>query len=315
MVAPGGVPPRLRPMDLGEIIDQTLRLYARNFPVLFLLSVCMQVPLLLAQMPMLLMMGSTFTQLTSLDGPDPFSNPLMLAQLMLAYAVMILGIMVYFLLVRPVVMGSIVHVGASGFMGHKARAGEALRAAWRQALPLIVTTVVLGLGLSVAAMVFLIPVIFGAALFGALSQSPVVLGIVIGLAILLWLIGVAVAYVYTYLYPQVIMVEKDGYFAALGRSFRLVRSQFWRMVGLAILFGLVMMMGGVLFSVPFGLLGAVSQDKSMLVLIQSLSTLGNALLIPLPLLGATVAYYDLRIRKEGYDLEVMADWLAGQVHP
>jgi hypothetical protein len=70
----------------------------------------------------------------------------------------------------------------------------------------------------------------------------------------------------------------------------------------------------VLTIVPAGALsfviGFVFSDPSEIIIQQSLSNLVSysmqILVLPLSVIGITVLYYDLRVRKEGEDLQMMA---------
>jgi membrane-anchored glycerophosphoryl diester phosphodiesterase (GDPDase) len=99
--------------------------------------------------------------------------------------------------------------------------------------------------------------------------------------------------------------------AALGRSWELTRGFRWRMFGL-----LVTLL--VLLYIPITALSGVasmmvarasaSGGTSTLVAVL-LGAVIQLLLYPLFYCVLTVAYYDLRVRKEGFDLEVLASTL------
>jgi hypothetical protein len=111
---------------------------------------------------------------------------------------------------------------------------------------------------------------------------------------------------------QAIVLEGKNALAALGRSWQLVRGSFWRVLGIYLLLTLLVI---VLTAVPGGILNNVivfifNDPIADFVIQQALSQLVNyltqILILPISLLAFTLLYYDIRVRKEGYDMELMA---------
>ncbi len=115
----------------------------------------------------------------------------------------------------------------------------------------------------------------------------------------------------TYLYVMVsfaataIVLERLGVFAAIGRSFALVRNNFWRVLGILVLTALVayLVIGAV--AMPFNLAGIALGGTGSLTQI-SLGSLGTTIgqIIVLPFTAGVVVllYTDRRIRAEAFDL-------------
>jgi hypothetical protein len=97
---------------------------------------------------------------------------------------------------------------------------------------------------------------------------------------------------------------------ALGRSFRLVRGRWWPTFGLVLLGFLLTSVVGGLVQAIFSALFFVAESDFALFLTD---TLGGSLssILTTPFLAAviTVLYVDLRVRKEGFDLQLLADRL------
>jgi len=96
---------------------------------------------------------------------------------------------------------------------------------------------------------------------------------------------------------------------ALGRSFLLVRGEWWRTLGILFLLELLIgilgaALGGV-FSILFTVVPGLSLGARQ-VLSQVASSLVTAAISPIPALTITLLYFDMRVRKEGYDLEELA---------
>ncbi len=98
----------------------------------------------------------------------------------------------------------------------------------------------------------------------------------------------------------VTFLEDSGYAGALGRSRRLVRGYFWRTLGFVIVLGLL----------GFALIGGFSQAASLIPLVgQFIGMLIQMAVVPLQTIALTLYYYNQRVVREGYDLELRADRL------
>jgi hypothetical protein len=103
--------------------------------------------------------------------------------------------------------------------------------------------------------------------------------------------------------PYTAATERIGPFKALGRSWRLTRSHFWRVFGVTLLMGLTV-----------GIVGAVIGEfaaAAPTIVSVAVIALIDAILTPLTVITYTVLLYDLRLRKEGYTAVTQA----GQPQP
>jgi hypothetical protein len=111
-------------------------------------------------------------------------------------------------------------------------------------------------------------------------------------------------------FPSLVLEPGSSPTEALSRSWSLTRGSRWRMFGLLVTMALLLYvpligLGAVAAVVlPGGLLGT---DPGTLTL--AVVGVVQMLLYPLFYCVLTVAYYDLRVRKEGFDLEVLASTL------
>ena len=103
-----------------------------------------------------------------------------------------------------------------------------------------------------------------------------------------------------YFYPQVVMIEDEGPLRALGRSAGLVRGSWWRVFGIGIVFLIMLFVIGLIATIPSGIAGLGNSTVSGI-----LQVVGQALVLPIGYIGATVVYLDLRTRNEGYTLGTM----------
>ncbi|MBO9392465.1 glycerophosphoryl diester phosphodiesterase membrane domain-containing protein, partial [Caldilinea sp.] len=165
------------------------------------------------------------------------------------------------------------------------------------------------------------------ALGGALDSDSVVVAVgavilIIALFFgLMFLLLLPLAYLTTrwLVAPVVIMTELKGPVDALKRSWRLTEGSFWRLFGLLVL---LFILNGIVLALPLSLIQfiafAVTPSQMFGLLNGALSGLSNLLSIlwyPLLALTLTLVYYDLRVRKENYDLELRIQALEASARP
>ncbi len=112
-----------------------------------------------------------------------------------------------------------------------------------------------------------------------------------------------------------LLLENLGVLASLRRSYRLVRGSFWRVLGIGLLTAVIAYIIRQLFSIPFAVMGGLASavqgsDTFGAFLIQLLITdigtvLAGAVLYPFSAGVAALLYLDLRMRREGLDVELM----------
>ena len=136
------------------------------------------------------------------------------------------------------------------------------------------------------------------------------LAIVMGFGFLFFLIpGVVLLCGLLLAFPSLVLEPGSSPTGALSRSWSLTRGARWRMLGL-----LVTLV--VLLYVPIIALGSIAavvlptgRGRHPGVLTLALIGVIQMVLYPFFYCVLTVAYYDLRVRKEGFDLEVLASTL------
>ncbi len=114
----------------------------------------------------------------------------------------------------------------------------------------------------------------------------------------LFLVGIPLFFLFLVLlifFPQAIMVEGFPFLDAFRRSARLVRGHWWRVFGISLAFILV-------YLTPSVLLVFLASPKVATVLLMVVGTLG----MPWMMIGTTLLYFDLRVRKEGFNLEALS---------
>jgi Membrane domain of glycerophosphoryl diester phosphodiesterase len=158
----------------------------------------------------------------------------------------------------------------------------------------------------------------------SLSFAASRLGATLWLTILL-VIGLALAFIALFL-PfvwlviawsvalPVMLVEGRGGPGALGRSFKLVEGRWWATAGrFVVAYILVLVISGVVGAGLGALSGLLVSDTSTgaLILERAASFLVSLVTTPFIAAVTTLVYFDLRVRKEGFDLALLAERMGG----
>ena len=135
----------------------------------------------------------------------------------------------------------------------------------------------------------------------AIAGVPLVLALIVGLVYL----GVMLSFA-----PSVIVLERLQIIPAISRSFKLVRNDFWRVLGIRLLGGIVAAVIAGAVTVPFSFGGQillVSGSSTLtaliaLVLLSIGSAIGQIITAPFSAGVVVLLYTDRRIRAEAFDL-------------
>ncbi len=273
----------LRPLGAGDIFDEGFDLYKRNFVFLLLAVAAVVVPLdigLAFLVPRLMPAVLDLFGLTSSQS-DAFG----------VWVVVSLVKLIFFLPLYLIALGPVAAAASARYLDQNMGLEAVFRLFGRRLPALAVAALLSGLALAL-----------GAAFCGVLWLA--------GLTLLLFV-------------QQALLVEGLGPAAAMRRSMKLVGGYGSRV------FGCLLLLGGVLLIVSLGLrlplayvadsvlniapgaaslYGGVSGSGAAQQQVVALISTGLAhlLMIPFIVCVITVLYYDLRIRKEGVDIELMA---------
>ena len=105
-------------------------------------------------------------------------------------------------------------------------------------------------------------------------------------------------------FPQVILIEGAGSLASFRRSRELVQGNWWRVFGICIVYISLGFAGSLAMAIPGLLLETYNETLGNVSV-----TLGAVIIIPFFYIGQALVYFDLRVRKEGYTVERMAEEL------
>jgi len=289
--------PFIRPLSLGELLDQAFRLYRKNFLTLVGIIAIPYIPLGLLQALAGYVMTSSLSD--SLGVTDPSSllvNSNYWLGVLGTYGVLF----VQFILVNGVATAALTRAVADTYVVKPVDIAGAYKQLGNSWLRLIGAMLVTGLIIVAAVVWFIIPCV----------------GWFTGLGILYFLSAVV-----SRLIVPIVVLEKRGGFDAFRRAWDMGRIRFWWMLGFTFVLGLL---GQLIVTVPvylimFGVqfvLGSQLdpiQTSTYQTVLTSLTTVFTGILyLPLVLTAMTVVYFDLRVRSEGLDLALQA---ASQTDP
>jgi hypothetical protein len=321
--------PRLRPMSIGDMFDAAFRLYRKHFVTFIGIAALLQVPMTILQLLLQFQFGSQALQNWMrfatrpprvLPGQNIF-DIFPLGDMATFIGISLALGAVQFLLVRNLITGALANAVARSYRGEPVSILGAYNLGLRRFLALV--------GASLAT--FVIGMLFVALIFGCTFGSTFALlsnlgtrsaasGLLTGLLVVVLILGVfalllvAILYLYARLLltTQAIVLEDQGPLGGIGRSWQLVGGAFWRTLAIAVLmYILAYLIAGIpstITSLALTFLSGNALDSLMRnqVIVAVVAQIGQILVLPLELVIFTLLYYDLRIRKEGYDLELMA---------
>ena len=143
------------------------------------------------------------------------------------------------------------------------------------------------------------------------SSGEVLLVIlVILLVLLVWVLITVFLVVRLFLAPAALILENTSVAGSIRRSWTLTRGSFWRVLGALVLMGLIAWLVAGAIGIVAGVgasVATVLQPGSATVaasVVMFASTLATALVMPFTASVAALIYIDLRMRKEGLDIEL-----------
>ena len=299
---------RFRSMSVGEWLDATFTLYRRNFVLIASISAVVQIPYALLTLILFEVSGITGfvnSPFGSLN-PQTATRAQEIAQLnSLLGALAVSGgvLLLAALIVFPLGEAATTRAVSDRYLDRPASLRTAYRAAWgrlRSLIAMILLLIVLYAGCAaVLTLVFLLFALVGGPVVGAVIA-------IIGFGVLALLI--AANFPFALAAPAVVLERVSGW-RGLKRSWQLVRPRFWANFGRLLLLALIAtIISGVLATI-FQLPGTALDPHNAFVFDQIASAIARVFVGPITYIGVTLLYYDARIRKEGFDIEMLASSL------
>jgi hypothetical protein len=284
----------IRPMNFGEILDGALVMYRRHFGLFFKLAVVvLAVPVLL-----LVYVTARWQGAFLMRSQDPTA--------VLSVLVWFLPILILYYLASLVLTAGTVRIISDAYLGRAPRLQDAL------ALGLSKLWGLVGVGLGKGVIVLLAG--FGFAIIVGLL-AVMAKGAGAGGALLIFVAGVAGAWFVIYVLcgygvttPIVVLEELGSSFDAFRRSWELTRGFRGKVFGLGfIAFLLFNALPNWVIQIPAALTRLTMPGVS--IGLGALATIVPVILSPAIAAVITLIYYDLRVRREAFDLQVLGQRL------
>ena len=306
MVDGRGTPPDLRPLGVGEVLDVALKLFFRNARTLFLAVAVVVVPVHLLLVPVV---TSGVPSEGLLFGPDAGSTGASPEDGAAQVAATLVSAVISFLAISVATAAAYKAV-SDAYLGVRSDWRSSVAFAWRRFGPVLWVTILSSLLLLLLTVVLLVPGIGAVAALAA--TAPTIVAVTVGgVVLLLLLLPVVWLYILWSVSVPALLMEDTRGARALGRSRRLVRGRWWgafgtvtiALIGTTVVQAVIVGALGeaVIFGLGSGLLSVVFQ--------QLLTAIGAVLTTPVVAAVLVVLYVDLRVRKEGFDLALLAEGL------
>ncbi len=277
-------------MPLGELLDETFKLYRRHFTVIAGVALVIVLPNLILS----LISGSyranpfTFLQnvLQNVNNPDELARIQSRQSQYTSSPLYLLSFPIAALLI-PFSVGALYRAATSLAAGNVETIGSVLLGTLRRYFA-VWGVVILGVCVGIGAI--------------AIVTIPVVIWVLIR-----WSVAI-----------PALFAEGIGPVKALGRSWNLVRDNWWRTLGILIIVGIMVSLIQTALAALFGGIAALLpglSDDIRAGLLTTVSTLVDALVGAIQPIAITMLYLDLRVRKEGLDLDQLARQAAPPAAP
>ena len=269
--------PTLRPLRLGELFDQAIRLYRQHFLTYVGIMAVVYIPYVIVQT-----VSSTvlLAAMQTMRGREIFTSP--------AYWLFIFSIFVGIGLNEVFVSGlgtaALTNATAHSYLNQKISILDSYRQLGNSWLHLLFAMLIVSLLSSLLSTWAIVPIA----------------GWFTGLGAMIFLAAVVAE-----LLPPIIVIEKSTWLDPIKRAWDLGRRRFWWLLGVAMIFSLFTLL---ISTGPTLIISAVSNSLAgrAIVISTLISTILGSLLhlitLPILIVAKTLIYFDLRIRTEGFDL-------------
>jgi hypothetical protein len=284
-------------MQLGEILDGSFNIYRRHFGLFMRLS------LILVWLPTAM---AVYLQVRFSGNPLAFIS--LIEQHALATVGFGLAAIAVWVTSSLLLKAGTIRIISDSYLGQEPELGAALRFGAAKIVPLILVALSKGLLLAVI-------YLFGALGIGLMVLLGRLLGpavgalmIFVGVVALVWLVAwVACGYGTTT--PIVVLEELPSTFDAFGRSWELTRDKRGKVFGTVAVAYVISQLVPQLFVLGIISILGVAGNTSLQPLFVVITSLLGIVLSPILPCALTLLYYDLRVRREAFDLQILSEQL------
>lgn len=282
-----------RARSSAEILDAAFEIYRRHFAIFFAVGVASALPMALVQYSSLTLSHAAAGQSAAATSPMAAMSIASIAAVQVAF-VIAWAVMLF---LAPFADAASAVTTARAYRGESVELADALRASFAKPVAVLLTywaRYFIIFGVAMAAMLVIGILVAVAKVVGLFLAVPLIVGVMV-MTVIVWVRYFAVI--------PVLMVEGTPVADTMSRSRFLSDGEGFRIIflvgGTIFLAGtLALILGGIAGALISGVVGAVLYLFCIAVVNQ------------FPSVVLTLLYFDLRIRKEGYDIELLAGSLA-----
>lgn len=299
---------RLRPLGFADVLDEAIELYKSNFVLLVGIAAFLYVPYTLLTMSL----QNPRVELESAKFTDFI--PLFL---------LVLVSMVFYVVAAPIVTGALTYGISERYLDRETSIAACYRRMLKASVffPFLWTNVLVFLALIGASVV---PIaVFAAAIAFMFSTTGTANTLaIIGEVLICAMLAIPAIAVPIYVWARLLLVapafviEMRGPIGSLVRSWQLMKGSVLRAFGLMLIVVVVVSILQAIISAPIAVIAGLGQlqgaesSRTLVVLNGLVQMILSTVLAPLTSIIVILLYYDQRIRKEGFDLELLARDLA-----
>jgi hypothetical protein len=280
-------------MGVGDILDGTFKLLKADFKTLFLVGLIIIFPLRLAGAVGLGALVDSW-----IDDPNVENQFSAGAQVGGSLADLFIG-----LFILPILVACVARVVAGSYVGRETSRAEI----WNRVVkrtPAIFATVLLSAAINIVLFAPVVLVIV-LAVVGNSPELLILLVVLLPLSFAFYLFFVVRLY-----FAAVVLVAEDaGPIEAFKRSWALTRLSFWRLVLIGFLFSVMTSILSSVFTFPATFLSLAAGPLDWLVLGVGVS-IGTVFAQLVTSVGTVLVYFDLRIRREAFDVQLLSSKLS-----
>ncbi len=301
----------LRPLSIGEIFDRTVTLYVRYFGLFTLIMMVVILPLTIASYFATYGSGTYQQVLQQATHPSSTPSPVVISRLLQFEGILMLVLLLQLLLLpfaNTATASAVADLYRSQRPTWRQSYGAALRR-WPAILGAELMTIAV-IGAAVIAGAFAFGAIFAAGLFLVRGSTFAIIafGFIAAILVIAWMLALALcAFAMGFAFISIV-VENAPVFPAISSGFARIFNR--RELGRAVLVFLALIAISVGLYIVLGIVAALAQGVTHSLALYGIVT------APISLVSSTftallfaVYYFDVRVRREGLDMQTQLDRL------
>lgn len=287
----------LGPRNVGDILKETFTIYRKNFWRFAAIVLIAAIPNTIA-----IIVDLLFPSHGEIANRNAASFFIMLPLYLLTFVLSILTV------------GATTHAVAEQYFKQPINFGRAFSFSWNRLSDMFWASVLAVLAIwGITAGTTLISLFIAIFIFSRMSEAFLAL-IFIPVLLVAMVAAIYLGTRWAFAIPTALL-EGHGPTKALSSSSSLVKQNWWRVLGILLLLGLILMAIALILVMPIvtGVIGAAAAGTELPTWLLAWAIVGtliaNIVCAPLFTIGETLLYFDLRVRKHGYSLDALANEL------